>query len=143
EQRQQRVALVQKARQVPRQSSGAAVMSVKDPRGAGQSDLVAGEPQAPAQVDVLVVGEVRGIESAEVEIDGARDQHRSAAGEEQVAHPADHLLVNRAAKVLLPGEAVKVDASFDEVDLRSVPVEDHAPDADVAAVGVICIGESS
>jgi hypothetical protein len=97
------------------------------------ADAVAGQPGAPAEVDVLEEHEVGRVEAADLLEDRPPDHQRGAGAEEHVALDVQRRLVV-LADVELERLAVPGLPGVDEVDLRSVPVQHLGGDhADVAA----------
>jgi hypothetical protein len=105
-----------------------AVQAMVGNRGRRQHGAVAAQRHAPPEIDVLEVGEEIEIEAAGLDVGVARNQHRSAAGEEQrpflIVASAD-----RRAEVALPGVPDEGHDARDEVDPLAVPVEDARGDA--------------
>src|SRR5487761_1620443 len=98
--------------------------AVVDASAGREADAPAGEPEPPAEVDVLEVREVLGVEAADLEEDAPVDQHRAAAGEEKVAAVAKLDILERPPEADLLAHPAVVDGSLAEVEPLAVPVED-------------------
>ena len=90
-----------------------------------------GQPRAPAEVDVLEIGEIVVVESAEGEERLAARNHVAAAGEENL-RAGGRLLARRQriAESVLKGVAVEGERAADEVDQLAGRIDDLAADRD-------------
>ena len=124
----QRVALEQPQARRLRPASARAVMLVIDDGVGSEPDLVAEEPQPPAELDVLVVGERPLVPAAGIEKHLALHQHRRAAGKQQRRFPSRREPCRRA-DVMLKTASLEVHGSTAEINQLAVPVENAAADA--------------
>ena len=117
EHRLQRVAFEEHAALEVAQAIGRGAGGVADHRARLEQRASAAEPCAPAEVDVLEVGEVVVVEAAARQKRRAPRDHVAAAGEENLR--ARFRLRTRAggiAKAVLESVAVKSECATDEVD---------------------------
>ena len=124
----QRVALDQAQARRLRPASTGAVMLVMDDRVGSEPDLVAEQPQPPAELDIFVVGERPLVPGAGVEKHVARHQHRRAARKQQRRLPPRRE-PGRIADVMLKAAPFEAHGSATEINQLAVPVENAAADA--------------
>ena len=122
--RHQGVALEQQPRLVGVHRAGGRVVAMVGDRLGIEHHLVAADPQPPAQIHILEVGEVIVVEAADLQEHLAIDQHRAAVGEQQRLL-AGVQPVGGHAKERLRAEAVEVHAAHHEVDRLAIPAQ-HA-----------------
>ncbi len=104
------------------------MVPVVDERGGDVADLVAEQPQAPAEIDVLEEHEVALVEAAGAVEHPGIDHHRRARREEHVGFLVVRGDVGIAGMHLEP-VPVERHRRGGEVDLRAVPIEHPAGDA--------------
>ena len=116
------VALVQHRQLLVLPSARPAVMVVVDDRPGRVADAVAGQPETPAQVHILIKEKVVVIQPSHLQIGAPLDDHGSAAGKEHV--PLALAAGGRLPEAELEAKAGQGGATTGEVHARTVPAQD-------------------
>jgi hypothetical protein len=104
---------------------------VADERVGLEQNAIAGDPRAPAKVDVFQIGEEVFVERAELHHRRAPRDHVPAAREEEFVARARLLArAERVAEAVLECVAVEGHHSADEVDLRAGGIDDLPADGE-------------
>src|SRR5690242_13546797 len=127
----QRVSLEEDAALEVAEAVARGARGVADRRARLEERTAAGDPGAPAEVDVLEIREVVVVEATELEERLAARDHVAAAREEDLgARRWLRTGADRHAKAVLKRVAVERHRAADEVDLLSVEADDAAADGD-------------
>ena len=130
----ERIALVEDGEPLVLEAPGTTVMAVVHDRPGGVAHPIPGQPESPAEIDVLVEEKVVVVEPADLQVRIALDDHRPATGKQDVARR--RVDAGGLAITELDPQSGQRGAAPDEVDRPPVPAEDAAAGAgDVGRLG--------